>query len=176
VQTRKNLNETAFFYPQLMTDKDGNLSFSFTSPEALTQWKLRLLAHNKNAVSGYFEHITTTQKDLMISPNMPRFFREKDTIVIMAKINNMTTAAKAGNAMLQLYNATTMETIDATALNNDNMRTFTLDAKGSTTVSWKIHIPEGVEGIQYKVLAKSGSFTDGEESIIPVLSNRMLIT
>ena len=176
VQGRKNFNETAFFYPQLQTDKEGNLSFTFTSPEALTEWKLRLFAHNKRAVSGYLEDMVITQKDFMIVPNMPRFLREKDTIVIMAKINNMTPQSKTGNAMLMLFDAATMQPIDSLSMNSDNMKPFTLESKGNTTVSWKIRVPESVEGIQYKVLAKSGTYTDGEENILPVLSNRMLIT
>ena len=47
IQIRKNLQETAFFFPQLQTDKDGNVSFNFKAPEALTKWKLQLLAHTK---------------------------------------------------------------------------------------------------------------------------------
>src|SRR5690606_1676178 len=36
IQIRKNFNETAFFFPELRTDKEGNIQFSFTMPEALT--------------------------------------------------------------------------------------------------------------------------------------------
>jgi TonB-dependent SusC/RagA subfamily outer membrane receptor len=82
VKARKNLSETAFFLPNLKTDATGKVSFNFTSPEALTAWKLRLLAHNKDAVSGYLEKSVVTQKELMVLPNFPRFLREKDTIVI----------------------------------------------------------------------------------------------
>jgi TonB-dependent SusC/RagA subfamily outer membrane receptor len=176
VKARKNFNETAFFYPQLITDKDGKLSFSFTTPEALTEWKLRLLAHNKKAISGYFENTFVTQKDLMVVPNLPRFLREKDTVIIMAKISNMTGEAKTGSALLQLYDAVTMQPADVQTLNVQNVKPFTLAAKGSTTVSWKIAVPVGMQGVQYKILAKAGDFTDGEENILPVLTNSMLVT
>jgi TonB-dependent SusC/RagA subfamily outer membrane receptor len=176
VKARKNFNETAFFYPQLTTDKDGKLSFSFTTPEALTEWKLRLLAHNKKAISGYFENTFVTQKDLMVVPNMPRFVREKDTVIIMAKISNMTGEAKIGSALLQLYDAVTMQPADVQMLNVQSITPFTLAAKGSTTVSWKIAVPVGMQGVQYKILAKAGDFTDGEENILPVLTNSMLVT
>ncbi|WP_264566640.1 carboxypeptidase-like regulatory domain-containing protein [Flavobacterium sp. N3904] len=176
VKARKNLSETAFFFPNLKTDGKGKVSFGFTSPEALTAWKLRLMAHNKEAVSGYLEKSVVTQKELMVMPNFPRFFREKDTLVIRAKISNMTNQAKTGIAVLQLFDATTMQPIDAKMLNAKNVKNFTIGAFGNTTANWTIAIPEGLQGVQYKVLAKAGNFSDGEENILPVLTNNMLVT
>ncbi|OIV43275.1 carboxypeptidase-like regulatory domain-containing protein [Flavobacterium johnsoniae] len=176
VKARKNLSETAFFLPNLRTDAKGKVSFTFTSPEALTAWKLRLLAHNKDAVSGYLEKSVITQKEMMVLPNFPRFFREKDTIVISAKISNVTNETKTGIAILQLFDAVTMQPIDAKMLNAKNIKNFTVGAFGNTTTSWTISIPEGLQGVQYKILAKSGNFSDGEENILPVLTNNMLVT
>jgi TonB-dependent SusC/RagA subfamily outer membrane receptor len=176
VKARKNLSETAFFFPDLKTDSRGNLSFNFTSPEALTAWKLRLLAHNKNAVSGYLEKSVVTQKELMVLPNFPRFFREKDTILISAKISNMTDEAKTGIAMLQFFDAVTMKPVDAAMLNVENTKNFAINPFGNTTATWTITIPEGLQGVQYKIVAKAGNFADGEENIIPVLTNTMLVT
>jgi hypothetical protein len=176
VETRKNFNETAFFFPQLKTDRKGNITFSFTTPEALTQWKLRLFAHNKKGVDGYLEKMFFTQKDLMIVPNMPRFLRETDTITISAKITNMTAEAKTGTALLQLFDAVSMQPVDAQMLNTNNAKPFTLNANGNTNVGWIIAIPTGLQGVQYKVLAKAGTYTDGEENMLPVLTNSMLVT
>jgi len=176
VKARKNLSETAFFLPNLRTDASGKISFNFTSPEALTAWKLRLFAHNKDAVSVLLEKSVVTQKELMLLPNFPRFFREKDTIVISAKISNVTDKAKTGIAILQFFDATTMQPIDAKMLNAKNVRNFTVGAFGNTTATWTISIPEGLQGVQYKILAKSGDFSDGEENILPVLTNNMLVT
>lgn len=176
VQARRNFDETAFFYPQLLTDKEGKISFTFTTPEALTEWKLRLLAHNKTGNSGYFQSTFLTQKDLMVVPNMPRFLREKDTIIITAKITNLTPEAKTGSALLQLSDAMTMTSADSEMLNRENMKPFSISPKNSTTVSWKIAVPEGMQGVHYKIVAKAGDFTDGEENILPVLTNNMLVT
>lgn len=176
VTARKNLSETAFFYPNLKTDSKGKISFNFTSPEALTSWKLRLLAHNKNAVSAYLEKSVVTQKELMLLPNFPRFLREKDTIVISAKIANMTNQSKTGIAQLQFFDATTMQPIDSKMLNAKNIRNFNITAFGNTTATWKISIPEGMQGIQYRIVAKAGNYSDGEENILPVLTNTMLVT
>ncbi|MGO4821938.1 MULTISPECIES: MG2 domain-containing protein [unclassified Flavobacterium] len=176
VKARTNLSETAFFLPNLKTDKNGNLSFNFTSPEALTAWKFRLLAHNKEAVSGYLEKNVITQKELMVIPNFPRFFREKDSIIITSKVANMTKEAKTGIAQLQFLDATTMEAVDVAMANTKSVKNFKISPMGSTTVSWKVYVPTGLEGIQYKIVAKAGNYSDGEESILPVLTNNILVT
>ncbi|MBZ4036464.1 carboxypeptidase-like regulatory domain-containing protein [Flavobacterium sp. 17A] len=176
VKARKNLSETAFFLPNLRTDAKGKVSFNFTSPEALTAWKFRLFGHNKDAISSYLEKSVITQKELMIIPNFPRFFREKDTIVISAKISNVTAEAKTGIASLQFFDAVTMQPIDTKMLNAKNIKNFTIAPYGNTTSNWTITIPEGLQGIQYRIVAKSGNFSDGEESILPVLTNNMLVT
>lgn len=176
VKTRTNLSETAFFFPQLRTDNEGKVNFTFNSPEALTQWKMRVLAHNKNANSGYLEKTVITQKELMIMPNMPRFLREKDTITITAKVSNLTPKAKNGIAILQLFDAATMENIDAKMMNSNAVKNFTILPSGNSTVKWKITIPAGLLGAQYKVIAKADNYSDGEESILPVLTNSILVT
>ncbi|WP_445710169.1 alpha-2-macroglobulin family protein [Flavobacterium sp.] len=176
VKTRTNFNETAFFFPQLQTDKEGKISFNFTTPESLTRWKLRLLGHNKDFETGYFQSNIISQKDIMIMPNLPRFVREKDTLTIAAKVVNMTNETKTGIAMLQLFDATNGVAIDSIAMNRNNTKNFICKPKESVSVSWTITIPENLQGLQYKILAKSGNFSDGEENILPVLSNKILIT
>lgn len=175
-KTRTNFIETAFFYPSLKTDKNGKISFNFTTPESLTQWKLRLFAHNKNYETGFLESSIISQKEVMVQTNMPRFFRENDNIKISAKIVNMTDETKSGVAMLMLFNAENNEAIDSIALNNDNLKNFSCKPKESVPVNWKITIPKNISGLQYKIVAKSANFSDGEENIIPVLSNKILVT
>ena len=191
VTIRKNLQETAFFFPQLQTDKDGNISFSFTTPEALTKWNLQLLAHTKNLESAVTRLETITQKELMVIPNAPRFLREGDEIVIRSKIANLTEKAISGEAVLQLFDATTGERIDKKLFTEAEIpspnytgnysgaygtRQFTVDAKGNTQVSWLLYIPEDIQAVQYKVIAQSENFSDGEQNVLPVLTNRMLVT
>lgn len=176
VRIRTNFKETAFFYPHLKTDKKGTISFSFTSPEALTRWKVQLLAHTKNATSGYASFTTITQKKLMITPNAPRFLRAGDRVIISSKISNLTDTALLGNVQLQLFDALTNIPIDSDLQNNQKRQTFTVDTKGNTSVSWELIIPDNVQAVLYKIIAKAGDFSDGEQHILPVLSNRMLVT
>lgn len=183
IQIRKNLQETAFFFPQLLTDQDGNVTFSFTTPEALTKWKLQLLAHTKTLQSATTTLETVTQKELMVTPNVPRFLREGDEIIISAKIANLTDKSLNGIARLELLDALSGKDITHELLITDDSlgtakteNSFTVDAKGNTQVSWNLKIPEGIEAIQYKIMAKSGDFSDGEQNVLPVLTNRMLVT
>ncbi|WP_449267409.1 alpha-2-macroglobulin family protein [Gelatiniphilus marinus] len=180
IKIRKNLNETAFFFPQLKTDEDGNVSFSFTTPEALTQWKLQLLAHTKTLESATKTLTTVTQKELMVIPNAPRFLREGDQISISTKIANLTDKPLSGQAALILTDAISGKDISEKLLSSSPsgklVGAFTVSPKGNTQVSWHLSIPDNVQAVQYKVIAKSGNFTDGEQNALPVLSNRMLVT
>lgn len=198
IQIRKNLNETAFFFPQLQTDEDGNVSFNFKAPEALTKWKLQLLAHTKTLESSVKQLEAVTQKELMVIPNAPRFLREGDQITISTKIANLTEKQLSGVAQLILTNPITGEDIsnnlvvkhrslsEVEVSRNDNSdngtstslsaQNFSVDAKGNTQVSWKLDLPEGLQAVQYQIIAKAGDFSDGEQNALPVLSNRMLVT
>ncbi len=176
IVARKNLQETAFFFPHLKTDTEGNVSFNFTAPESLTRWKLQLLAHTKDMASATKQLTAVTQKELMVLPNPPRFLREGDKITIASKIANLTDNNLSGISELQLFDALTNKPIDKKLGNRVNIRPFEIDAKGNTNVSWTLQIPDDVQTVKYKILAKAGDFTDGEENALPVLSNRMLVT
>ncbi|WP_299440300.1 MG2 domain-containing protein [uncultured Aquimarina sp.] len=176
IKIRKNLQETAFFFPQLTTDPEGNISFNFTAPEALTKWKLQLLAHTKELNAGTQLLETVTQKELMILPNPPRFLREGDQIILSSKVSNISTKDLTGIIELQLTDALTGKSID-TDLQNTNIRqNFSVKATGNTNVSWNLQVPDNVQTVQYKIVAKAGDFSDGEQNVLPVLSNRMMVT
>lgn len=188
ISIRKNLQETVFFFPNLRTDANGHVTFSFTTPEALTQWKLQLLAHTKNLESATKTMTTVTQKELMVIPNAPRFLREGDSITISSKIANLTDKQLSGQAALILTNAisgkkiTKKLVVDSNRNSNKGTSTplsaqqFEINANGNTQVSWHLSIPENVQAVQYKVVAKTADFSDGEQNALPVLSNRLLVT
>ncbi len=177
IQIRKNFNETAFFFPELRTDKDGNIEFSFTMPEALTKWKLMTLAHTKDLASGYSEKTVITQKDLMVQPNAPRFLREGDKMEFSAKIVNLSDKEVSGQTELQLLNASTINPVDGWFKNIFPVQYFTAAAGQSTVVKFQIEIPNNFNNaVVYRIVAKAGNVSDGEEAAIPVVTNRMLVT
>lgn len=177
VQIRTNLKETVFFYPQVQSDAEGNFVLSFTMNEALTKWKLMLLAHTKDLAWSTEERTVVTQKELMVQPNAPRFFRQGDTIHFVSKISNLTDNASNGQVTLQLFDALSMRSIDAIFGNNNASQNFSIEAQNNTVAVWKLIVPEDfTSAITYRVIAKAGAMSDGEENALPVVSNRMLIT
>jgi Bacterial Alpha-2-macroglobulin MG10 domain/Alpha-2-macroglobulin family/MG2 domain len=177
VQVRSNFNETAFFFPDLRTDSMGNVSFSFTMPESLTQWKWMTLAHTRDLAFGYSEKTIVTQKQLMVQPNAPRFLREGDKINLAVKVVNMTDSEMTGQLGLALTDPTTGETADGWFVNRQPNQYFTVAARGSAVVEFPLDIPyQYNRPVSYRIVAEAGAYSDGEESILPVVSNRMLVT
>jgi len=177
VQIRKNFNETAFFLPDLHTDAEGNIEFSFTMPEALTKWKFQALAHTKQAAFGYSTMDIVTQKDLMVQPFAPRFLREGDKMEFSAKIVNLTGKELTGIAELQLFDAATNEPVDGAFHSMSPKQYFTVAAGQSEKVEFPIEVPYQFDkALQWRIVAKAGDFSDGEENAMPVLTNRMLVT
>jgi len=173
---RKNLQETAFFFPQLQTDSSGNISFRFTMPEALTEWKMMAFAHTKDWKTGYLEGKVKTQKDLMVMPNLPRFFRQGDDMVITTKINSLADLDLNGSAVLEILNAETLQPLDLPFRLQNKEQHFSVAPRQSAAVSWNVHIPESIyTPVIVRVKAQAGNFTDGEENTLPVITNRMLV-
>jgi uncharacterized protein YfaS (alpha-2-macroglobulin family) len=177
ITIRKNFNETAFFLPELRTDSTGAIEFSFTMPEALTKWKFMALAHTKDAAFGSSTKEIVTQKELMVQPNAPRFLREGDRMEFSSKIVNVTDKELTGTAELQLFDATTNQSIDGWFRNAFPTQYFTVGAGQSEAVKFPIDVPYLFnKALVWRIVARSGNYSDGEENSMPVLTNRMLVT
>ncbi len=177
VTPRTNFNETAFFLPDLRTDKDGNITFEFSVPEALTRWRFMGLAHTKDMAMGYTEASIVTQKPLMVQPNAPRFMREGDRMEFSAKISNLADSMLIGEARLELLDPATMQPVDGWFQNIFPTQHFTVQKGQSTAVNFPVQIPYNYNSaLLYRVVAQSGRYSDGEENALPVLANSMLVT
>ncbi|MCH7396959.1 MG2 domain-containing protein [Belliella sp. DSM 107340] len=174
VKIRSDFKETAFFYPHLETNKKGEFGFSFDAPESLTNWKLMLLSHSKNLRTAYSEAEVVTQKELMITPNFPRFLREGDKVVLAAKVSNLSPKIQKGKAHLSFVNELTGQNVREL----EKIPVFEFEVKPfeSINVDWEIEVPKGLQLLQYKVLALTDDFSDGEQSIFPILEKKILIT
>lgn len=133
-QTRTNLQETAFFFPTLYTDAEGNINFEFDSPEALTKWKLILFAHRKDLTSGTATFFTQTQKQLMVRPNLPRYFREGDEIVLKAQLQNMSKQSMKGTARIEILNPKDNKNSTNLFLAENSTKSFEIAATNNTLV------------------------------------------
>ena len=168
VQVRENLNETAFFYPALESDNNGNVAIRFTLPESVTTWKFMGLAHDKEMRNGLLVDEAVAQKTVMVQPNMPRFLREGDKATIVAKLSNTSDKKVSGNARMQILDAETQKVVWQKTQN------YSINAEGSATVSFDVQgLKEGV--YINKVVAAGNGYSDGEQHYLPVLSNRELV-
>lgn len=168
VQVRENLNETAFFYPALESDNQGNVAINFTLPESVTTWKFMGLAHDKEMRNGCLVDEAVAQKTVMVQPNMPRFLREGDKSTIVVKLFNTSDKKVNGNARMQILDAETQKVVWQKTQN------YSIDAEGSATISFDVQgLKEGV--YINKVVAAGNGYSDGEQHYLPVLGNRELV-
>ena len=171
VQFRENLNETAFFYPQLATDSAGVIALKFTLPESLTTWRFMGLAHTKDLCYGLLHGEAVAKKDVMIQPNMPRFVREGDQAVLTARIFNTSDHAISGKASLRLLNPETEAVVF------ESTQAFSL--KEGATGSASFDLPElsaDVTPLICQVSALGDGFSDGEQHYLPVLPSTERVT
>jgi uncharacterized protein YfaS (alpha-2-macroglobulin family) len=175
VAARKNLNETAFFFPHLVSDADGTVRVTFTMPEALTKWKFMGFAHDTSLRSGFISDTVVTAKDLMAQPNPPRFLREGDVLEFTVKVSNQSATRQKGQTRLSFRDTRTDKPLDAQLGIANADQPFDLAAGESKTFAWKLSVPDDLGPVTYKAVAATDRLSDGEEAVIPVLSRRVLV-
>ena len=173
VQIRTNFNETAFFYPQLRTDAQGSVKFTFTAPESLTRWNVKMLAHTKDLYFGQGAEQVVTQKDLMVQMNLPRFVRRSDKLVLSANVVNLTDKTLTTSVQFEMIDPATGKSIK---LKDAVAKTITLAANETKAVEWELTEFLPYELVICKVVARAGNFSDGEQKYLPVLPDKVLVT
>ena len=174
-QIRRNFNETAFFFPHLRTNDKGETQIAFIVPESNTKWRFRVLAHDKKLNTGKAEAFTVSQKELMVTPNMPRFLRHGDRTAISTKISNLSDSTVSGSMKLEFFNPLTEEIINTISSENQE-QTFSLRQGASSDAWWIFDVPGDIDILGVRVIARSEQFSDGEQHALAVLPNRMLVT
>jgi 5-hydroxyisourate hydrolase-like protein (transthyretin family) len=172
IQIRTNFNEIAFFYPQLRTDAQGNVKFSFTAPESLTRWNVKMLAHTTDLFFGQGAEQVVTQKDLMVQMNLPRFVRRSDKLVLSANVVNLTDKDLKANVTFELIDPATDKIICTKSLAPLSLGR----GVGGEVVSWELTEFSPYELVTCKVVARAGNFSDGEQKYLPVLPDKVLVT
>lgn len=170
VALREKLGETAFFLSDVRTDADGVATLSFTLPESVTTWRFLAFANDKNMRFGMMKDEVVAQKQLMIQPRMPRFLREGDKCSVPASIANLTEKALDVKVRLTLLDAETGESV---AIYNNKVE---VKPGESSAINFDID-SKGLEGkiLVAKWIADAGTFSDGEQHYLPVLSAKELM-
>lgn len=172
VQMRENMNETAFFFPTLQTDKQGNLSFSFTLPESITTWKFMGLAHDQQMNHGLLTAQTVAKKTVMVQPNMPRFLRKGDQATLSARVMNTSEKAITGIARLELIDPETNQRIFA------DEKQYAISPEQSAGVQFDIPASQLAADalLIARISAEGKGYSDGEQHYLPILSDEELVT
>ncbi len=170
VQIRSNFNETAFFYPQLRTDAEGNVKFSFTVPESVTRWNVKMLAHTTDLYFGQSENQVVTQKELMVQMNLPRFVRRSDKPTISATVTNLTDSVLISSVEFQLIDPATDKVIFSKLTSPISL------GKGTKEISFELDNLTAYELLICKVVARTDNFSDGEQKYLPILPDKVLVT
>jgi len=173
LQLRTNFNETAFFYPQVYADSTGNFRFSFTMPESLTRWNLKMLAHTRDLLFGQNIATVTTSKELMIRLNKPRFVRESDNTELTASIVNLSEKELKIRAVIRLTDANDGEKIN---IQTAKEQIVVLQAGESKAVTWVIGQLYNRNLLVCTIEAESEYYRDGEQHLLAVLPDRILVT
>ena len=167
---RTNFAETAFFYPQLRTNEQGEVTFSFTMPQSLTRWNFRGYSHTKDMMTGMLDATAVTSKEFMLTPNMPRFVRVGDKTQIAAGIANLTDKEIRGTAVLTLFDPMTEKIIST------RRQKFSVEAGKTASVDFRFDVTDRYDLLGVRMVADGGTFSDGEQHLLPVLSNKEYIT
>lgn len=170
---RTDFAETAFFYPALQTDSIGDLWIDFTLPDSHTTWKFQLFSHTKTLQQGLFTQEIVSNKPLMMTPNLPRFVRKGDQVTISAQITNQSNDPIEGRAAIELFDPATDQPVICLS---KGQHPFQLEPDHTQTVSWHFTVPSATNLLGVRIVADSEIATDGEQHILPILSDQLLLT
>lgn len=163
---RQDFAESAYFLPRLTTDASGTASWSFRMPEALTRWRLVLLAHTPDMRRYQEQRLVTSYRDFSLRPQLPRFLRRGDRPVLSATLVNMSREEEQGTLRLELFDLSTQRVL------SENSQPFRLAPQGSQTLQLPLSIPAlSADSIGLRVLAEGRHYSDGEQHRLPLLSD-----
>ncbi len=170
VEARKAFADTAFFHPHVVTSGDGRGKFSFTAPEQLTSWRVKLFAFTGDVMEGTLDKEAVTRKELMIRADLPRFFREKDKGTVTVVVHNESEKDLSGNLFIDITEND--KNINSKLKLEEGSKKFEVPPHGLASYDWMIEIPIGVGAYKVRVAAVSGKLTDAEERVLPILPSR----
>lgn len=166
---RTNLADSAVWVADFTTDAEGMGELAFNLPENLTTWKLRSWVMGPQTQVGEATVEVITRKDLMVRLQAPRFFVEKDEVVISANVHNELDTAQDVRAVLELEGGV-LEF--ATAPKTASVQ---VPAHGEHRFDWRVKVTgEGEAKLRVKALAQKDS--DAMEMTFPAYIHGMLKT
>src|SRR5262249_4929502 len=128
---RTNFADTALWIGNITTDENGLAQSSLTMPENLTTWKVRAWAMVHGTKVGEVDADVVTPKNPIVRLAGPRFFVEKDEVVLSANVHNYLKTGKSTTVSLEL---------DGNCLTplDDLTRQVEVASGGEVRVDWRV--------------------------------------
>ena len=183
---RKNFADTAFWASAIETDADGIAEVEFDLPESLTTWMVRAWSMGHGTRVGQATAEVITRKNIIIRLQAPRFFVERDEVVLSANVHNYLDTDKQVTVRLEAEDATlallgegasgpvTQDGPERSPLWSTE-QTVTIPAGGEKRVDWRVKVvAEGTATVRMSALTDEES--DAMEMQFPVYVHGMLKT
>lgn len=175
-EIRTNFAETAFFKPDIVTDYNGDLFIEFTVPQSITRWKMLGIAHTKDLAVGTITNELVTNKDFSIIPNLPRFMRCGDSIEIPVKISNLgENDVVRGQIKMEVLDVETMRPIKGFKI-WEPLQAFEVFKGKTEATKYVVEVPQYEKPVAIRIVGVSGVHSDGEQHIVPILTDKTLVT
>lgn len=165
---RKNFADTAFWKGRLDTDKGGHAEVTFTMPEQLTGWKVKVWGLGHGTKVGQGEAEVTTKKDLLLRMQSPRFFTQKDEVVLSANVHNYLKKDKSVTVTLEVEGNTL-------AVQGSATQKVTIAAGGEKRVDWRVKVTSEGEAV-VRMKAVTDEESDAMQMRFPAYVHGMLKT
>ncbi|APW59396.1 alpha-2-macroglobulin family protein [Paludisphaera borealis] len=163
---RTNFADTAYWAAAVEARPDGTADVEFPLPDSLTTWKTRAWTLGKGTQVGQAEAEIVTSKDLLVRLQAPRFFVQKDEVVLSAVVHNKLKDAKQVQVILEL-DGSVLEPMVETS------KTVMIAAGSETRVDWRVKVAhEGQAVIRMKALSDVDS--DAAQMSFPAYVHGML--
>ncbi len=165
---RKKFADTALWVGALTTKKDGTAEVSLDMPENLTTWRIKVwgMGHGTKVGEGVTDVVT--RKDLILRLQAPRFFVQKDEVVLSANVHNYLKGKKSVQVALELE-GDVLEPLDAATLT----QSVDIDPGGEARIDWRVKVlDEGQAVVRMKALTDEES--DAMEMTFPCYIHGML--
>ncbi|HRJ07156.1 MAG TPA: MG2 domain-containing protein [Prosthecobacter sp.] len=166
---RTNLADSAVWVADFTTDAEGMGELAFNLPENLTTWKLRSWVMGPQTQVGEASVEVITRKNFMVRLQAPRFFVEKDEVVISANVHNELDTAQDVRGVLELEGGVLEFAVAP------QTASVQVPAHGEHRFDWRVKVTgEGEARLRVKALAQKDS--DAMEMTFPAYIHGMLKT
>lgn len=157
---RSEFADTAFWKTDVTSDSNGLAKVTFKMPENLSSWKIRTWGMGAGTVVGEGTAEVVTAKNIIVRLQAPRFFVERDEVVLSAVVHNYLPTEKEVTVQLELDGDTLSLITDELAVTGVKELSVRVNvpAGGEHRVDWTVKaVQAGIATVTMKALTNEES-------------------